>query len=414
MLLEGELRPATIRWEEGEIVEIGTGSAEHDVGDLVVLSGLVDSHVHVNEPGRTHWEGFVTATRAAILGGTTTIVDMPLNSSPPTVSVEALAAKRRAAEGKLSCDVAFWAGIVPGSSDEVANLADSGVCGFKVFLCDSGIPEYPPLSHGELAAVDTELPLLIHAEDPRFLGELGSTTRYLDYLSSRPPIAEAAAIERLITRRGPTHILHVSSAEAVEASAKGPDTMSGETCPHYLLFSAEEIPERATEFKCSPPIRQRHHQEALWEGLVHGSLGMVVSDHSPSPPELKARETGDYASAWGGISGLQVRLQAVWTGMVSRRLGIEWLGEWLSGAPSRLAGLDDRKGSIEVGKDADLVVFDPDGLLEVKGAQLQHRHPLTPYEGMRLRGEVVEVWLDGTRVVAEGTIDPGHGRMLRR
>lgn len=389
-----ELRPARVRWEKGVVTAIDDGPADLDFGDLVVLPGLVDSHVHVNEPGRTDWEGFATATRAAAAGGTTTIVDMPLNSVPPTVSVDALELKRASAAGQIVVDVGFWGGIVPGSETEIAGLIAAGVCGFKVFLTDSGVPEYPPMGLEGLAEVTLSIPLLVHAEADDLLTDPGPT--YPEYLASRPPEAEAVAIARVSGLAAPTHILHVSSAEGVEAIAAA-DGMTGETCPHYLTFTDEDV--TGVEFKCAPPIRSADHREALWEGLASGALSMVVSDHSPAPPALKR---GDFATAWGGIASLQLRLPIVWTGASSRAIGLETLARWLAGAPAGLAGLDDRKGEIAVGKDADFAVFDPDAVTEVSGRHLHHRHALTPYEGLRLRGRVVD------------TIQGSPARMLDR
>lgn len=379
VVLEDGVRSATVRYENGVFVSIGQGPADDDFGDLVVLPGLVDSHVHVNEPGRTRWEGFASATRAARAGGTTTIVDMPLNCVPPTTTVEALEEKRASAAGQLAVDTAFWGGVVPGSEGSIDALVGAGVCGFKVFLTDSGVPEYPPMPLRSLSELKLDIPLLVHAEADRHLGEPGPS--YAEYLSSRPPEAEAAAIGDVATVDAPVHILHVSSAEGVEAIAQS--GASGETCPHYLLFTDEEV--IGPEFKCAPPIREREHREALWEGLKSGVLSMVVSDHSPSPPEMKH---GDFVTAWGGIASLQLRLPAVWTGAASRGIAIVSLAGWLASAPAELAGLDDRKGSITVGKDADFVVFDPEGRTHVRGADLFHRHPTTPYEGMTLRGRV--------------------------
>jgi allantoinase len=382
VLVDGELRPATVHHEQGVIVAIDDAPGEDDFGDLVVLPGLVDSHVHVNEPGRTDWEGFATATRAARAGGTTTIVDMPLNSVPPTTTVAGLDEKRHAAHGKLSCDVAFWGGIIPGSIQEVPGLITAGVCGFKVFLTDSGVSEFPPIDISDLVGADIPVPLLVHAEADEHLGEPGPT--YVDYLASRPPVAEVAAIERLVGLEAPIHVLHVSSADAVAEIAAHPG-MSAETCPHYLTFTDQDV--TGPEFKCAPPIRSREHREALWDGLRAGTLSMVVSDHSPSPPAMK---DGDFATAWGGISSVQLRLPVTWTGASTRGFALEDLATWLALAPARLAGLADRKGSIEVGRDADFVVFDPDGETVVRGAELLHRHPSTAYEGMRLRGRVVD------------------------
>lgn len=395
-----------MQYEDGVIVSIGQGAADRDFGDLVVFPGLVDSHVHVNEPGRTEWEGFETATRAAAAGGTTTIVDMPLNSVPPTTDAEALRLKHRAAHGKLSVDCAFWGGIVPGSESAVPKLESAGVCGFKVFLIDSGVPEYPPMTPEALSTLELGVPLLVHAETGSHLGATGPT--YDEYLASRPPSAEAGAID-LVAGLGSVHILHVSSGEGVEAiSAAGP-RVTGETCPHYLVFCSDDV--TGTEFKCAPPIRGREQREALWEGLEGGILTMIVSDHSPSPPEMKE---GDFASAWGGISSIQLRLVAVWTAARGRGASLERMASWLASAPAGLAGIDDRKGSLAVGKDADFVVFDPEGVTSVRGADLYHRHPLTPYEGMSLRGRVVETTLRGAVIYDGRRVTDRSGRMLRR
>lgn len=424
VVIEGEMRPASIRIEHGVIVKVGQELPDVDFGDLVVMPGLVDSHVHVNEPGRSEWEGFTTATRAAAAGGTTTIVDMPLNSIPPTVTTAALAEKRAAAGGKLTVDVAFWGGLIPGSEGQIGPLVREGVCGFKSFLVDSGVAEFPPLTLAELSAAlpamkELGVPSIVHAEDPaRLQGLSGDATDYLSYLDSRPPGAEAAAVDdvaRLSAESGARiHVLHVSSAEAVEAVAAAPRSLTGETCPHYLTFCAEEIAPGATQFKCAPPIRSAEHRDALWAGLLDGSLSMVVSDHSPAPVEAKRLEAGDFGRAWGGIGSLQLRLPATWTGAAERGIGIPLLSRWLAFEPARLAGLDDRKGSIEVGLDADLVIWDPDGVTEVSGSDLEHRHPLTPYEGMALRGSVATTILGGVTVF-DGTITgPASGSMLRR
>jgi allantoinase len=286
-------------------------------------------------------------------------------------------------------------------------LVDAGVCGFKVFLTDSGVPEFPPVSIDYLRDLALDVPMLVHAESDRLLGEPGPG--YAAYLASRPPEAEAEAIRATAVLEGQTHILHVSSAEGVDAIASARRDLSGETCPHYLTFSAEDV--TGTSCKCAPPIREPRHREALWEGLATGSLAMVVSDHSPSPPEMKA---GDFATAWGGIASLQLRLGATLTGAAERGFDLVTIARWLALAPAALAGLDDRKGSISHGKDADLVVFDPEGGEVVRGSRLQHRHPLTPYEGMRLRGSVVVTMLRGEQVFDGERVTAGRGRMLSR
>ena len=400
------------------------GLADHDFGDLVVMPGLVDSHVHVNEPGRTEWEGFASATRAAAAGGTTSIVDMPLNSIPPTVSVDALRQKRESARSQIVVDVAFWGGLVPGSEGEIDALVDEGVCGFKAFMVDSGVSEFPPvdedqLANGLTAMADGGVPALVHAEDgDHFLEPAGDPRLYLTYLDSRPVLSEVRAVEKAIamaTESGATlHILHVSSGEASAAIGASSGAVSGETCPHYLTFASSEIPEGATAFKCAPPIREPEQREALWDALGRGDLGMIVSDHSPAPPDLKAIDSGDFTQAWGGIASLQIRLPAVWHGASSRGFDFPELADWLSRAPAALAGLDDRKGSIEVGHDADFVIWDPDAVTKVTGLELEHRHPVTPFEGMELRGRVVATVLGGLEVFSGDAVHRVRGRMLRR
>lgn len=398
------------------MTEVGDGLADVDFGDLVILPGLVDSHVHVNEPGRTEWEGFVTATAAAAAGGTTTIVDMPLNSIPPTVDRPALDLKRFAAKGVVSVDVAFWGGIVPGS--DPTPLVGEGVCGFKAFLVDSGVPEFPPMTVEALTDLMPALgglPLLVHAEDPALLAvPAGDPRGYPSYVASRPGTAEARAIESVapLASRGSVHVLHVSGAEATEALRNG--AMTAETCPHYLTFTADAIPDGSTVHKCAPPIRSAEDREALWEGLGDGTLDMVVSDHSPAPADLKDLEGGDFATAWGGIASLELRLQATWDGARQRGYDLADLAEWLAAAPARLAGLDGRKGRIEEALDADFVVFDPGGVTEVDARRLRQRHPITPYDGMRLAGAVVATYLGGIQVHGPGADTARRGRLLRR
>ena len=391
------------------------GASDVDLGDLALLPGLVDTHVHVNQPGRTEWEGFATATRAAAAGGVTTICDMPLNSLPPTVSVAALADKRAAATGKCWIDVAFWGGAVPGNADALRPLHQAGVTGFKCFLIDSGVPEFPPLEAadlrsvlGSLAAMDALL--IVHAEDAAEVKAMGSPSGrdYGSFVASRPPVAERRAIEKVIGAAAATgaraHIVHLSAAECVAmiAGAKGAGIrLTAETCPHYLYFAAEQVPDGATEFKCCPPIRDAANREALWRGLEAGVIDCVVSDHSPCPPELKV--PGDFAAAWGGIASLQLSLSAVWT--VARRRGrmLDDVVRWMATAPARLAGLS-AKGSLAVRCDADLVAFDPDETYVVEAARLLHRHPVTPYAGRTLTGRVRQTWLRGVAL-----LDPDSG-----
>ena len=380
-------------------------------GDEVLMPGLVDTHVHVNEPGRTHWEGFATATKAAAAGGVTTIVDMPLNNLPPTTYVHALEMKRAAASAQCWVDIAFWAGAVPGNVPDRAGLQRAGVRGFKCFLADSGVPEFLPLDRAGLLRAATQIAelgsvLLVHAEDPAHLGEVHGPGRadYPAFLRSRPPEAETSAIAAVIDAARQTgvraHILHVSSADAIDllaaARAEGL-AVTSETCPHYLTLAAEEVPAGATEFKCCPPIRERANSERLWAGLKAGLIDCIVSDHSPCPPELKLPGAGDFARAWGGIASLQLSLAVVWSYGRQRGFGLADLARWMAAAPAQLAGLDD-KGRIAVGCDADLVAFAPDASFVVEPGLLAHRHKLTPYAGQRLTGVVRRTWLRGREI----------------
>ncbi len=406
-----------------------------DAGDHLVMPGVVDSHVHVNEPGRTEWEGFTTATRAAVAGGVTTLVDMPLNSIPATTSVAALEAKREAARGRVRVDVGFWGGVVPGNSGELAALHEAGVLGFKAFLAPSGVDEFPHVGEAELRPAMRELArlgavLLVHAEDPSVLDRAepvwkapGASDRsYRTYLASRPPEAETAAIElvlRLCRELGTrVHVVHLATGAALPALAAAraeglPVTV--ETCPHYLTFAAEEIADGATAWKCAPPIREAAEREALWRALGRGEIDLVASDHSPAPPALKGLDSGDFRRAWGGIASLQLALPAVWTAARERGHRPEALVPWMCTGPARLAGLVGRKGAIAPGYDADLVVWDPEASFEVRPEDLHHRHPVTPYAGRTLFGRVVRTFVRGVEVFRDGEIvgDPA-GELLRR
>jgi allantoinase len=424
VLPDGE-RAATVHTEDGRITAVtafddAPSSAVILADDEVLLPGLVDSHVHVNEPGRTEWEGFASATRAAVAGGVTTIVDMPLNSIPATTTLEALHVKRQVAEGQVAADVAFWGGAVPGNLDQLRPLHEAGVVGFKCFLLDSGVPEFPPLDDAGLRAALAELAtfdglLIAHAEDADVIAAapVPGGPSYAGFLASRPGAAEQSAIGRLVEAARDTgsraHVVHLADADALpilrKARADGV-RITVETCPHYLTFAAEQVPDGATAFKCCPPIREASHREALWAALTDGDVDLVVSDHSPCTPELKRLDVGDFGEAWGGIASLQVALPVVWTGARARGVGLGRVVGWMSAAPARLAGLPG-KGAIAVGKDADLVAFAPEERWTV--GDLEHRNPVTPYSGRELHGVVRRTWLRGRPADGEPA-----GRLLRR
>lgn len=388
--------------------------------DEVLLPGLVDTHVHVNEPGRTDWEGFATATKAAASGGVTTIVDMPLNSIPPTCDVLALELKRKTAKGQIHVDVGFWGGAVPGNLPHIRGLHEAGVFGFKCFLLDSGVDEFPPLEPAELEAAMREIQsldglMIVHAEDARTI-ERAPTARganYESFLESRPRNSENLAVAEVIELGRRTscrvHILHVSSSDVVPmiASARHDGVhITAETCPHYLTFAAEDIPDGATQFKCCPPIREERNRELLWQGVRDGVIDMVVSDHSPSTPELKCFGTGDFGAAWGGISSLQLGLSAVWTEARRRGFSLADVVRWMCQAPATQAQLV-HKGWCDLGYDADFCVFAPDETFVVDAHRLQHKNAVTPYHGCLLNGVVRSTWLRGERVDIDAT-PKGH------
>lgn len=424
------VRPAGVLIENGKIAavagpdEIPAGVAIREAGDLAVIPALVDSHVHVNEPGRTEWEGFKTATEAAAAGGVGTIVDMPLNCSPVTTTRAALETKLAATKGKLSVDAAFWGGLVPGNLKELEPLAAGGVVGFKAFLTHSGLDEFPNATRADLEAAmpviaRLDLPLIVHAElDP--CGEpSGDPAVYDTYLRSRPADMELRAIRLLIElcrkTRCRTHIVHLSASDALadieDAKAEGlPLTV--ETCPHYLTFCSEEVPVGATQFKCAPPIRSAENREALWRGLGRGVIDFVVSDHSPCLPELKKLDEGDFLGAWGGVSGLQFTLPATLWGAVRRGYGLEEVVRWTARNTADFAGLT-AKGRLEKGRDADLVILDDAELFDLTPDRVRHRHALTPYDGLRLPGVAEATFVRGAAVYEKDAPFPApRGRAI--
>jgi allantoinase len=432
------LRPAAVHVRNGAITavtgidDVPADGTVVDAGTDIVAPGLVDIHVHVNEPGRTEWEGFATATRAAAAGGVTTLVDMPLNSVPPTVSLDALERKRTAAEGQCHVDVGFWGGAVPGNLDELADLHAAGVFGFKAFLVDPGVVEFGYLTAEQLEEAMARLGALdaltvVHAEDAELIAATASVWNSRDprahrtFLLSRPEDAEHRAVDQVagMARRtgARAHVLHLSSAMALEPLRHATDlgvALTAETCPHYLALDADAIPDGATAYKCAPPIRNSDNRDQLWAALADGTLSVVASDHSPCPAELKHSDTGNFRSAWGGIASLQLGLAVTWTQARLRGHTPQHLARWMSTAPARLVGLRD-KGALAPGHAADICVWDPDATWMVDGAALEHRHPVTPYDGMRLRGRVTATYLRGRLVYERGTIvGAPHGRLLAR
>jgi allantoinase len=404
-----------------EVVEAGD--------DTVVMPGLVDTHVHINSPGRTEWEGFRTATRAAAAGGVTTLIDMPLNSIPPTTTLAGFKAKLDTAKDDCFVDVGFWGGVVPGNTPELARMLAAGVVGFKCFLVPSGVDEFPHVTEDDLRLAMPELSrlgamLIVHAELP---GPMKATddTDYDAFLRSRPRAAENEAIELMIRLSrefgARVHIVHLSSSDALpllrEAQAAGVK-VTAETCPHYLHFAAETIPPGATEFKCCPPIREGENREKLWQGLVDGTIDLIVSDHSPCPASMKVRETGDFMAAWGGIASLQLRLPVTWTEARRRGFSLRELTNWLCANPARQVSLESRKGTLAPGCDADIVIWNPNREFVVDGAHLEHRHKLTPYNGEPLIGVVEKTFLRGKKIydshkeAQEAQNQLGRGRLI--
>lgn len=426
--LDGAFTACTVDVVDGVVSGIrafdGSADLVLDV-DTVLLPGLVDSHVHLDEPGRTSWEGFETGTAAAAAGGIATVVDMPLNSLPVTTTPEALAEKRAATAGKLAVDVAYWGGAVPENLGRLGALLDAGVVGVKCFLSPSGIDEFGHLSGDQLEQALSELAvrdglMIVHAEDPTHLHDDGALgTRYADFLASRPAASEAAAIETVIAAARRTgarvHIVHVSDGEAlstVRAARRDGVRITIETCPHYLTLSAEDIPDGSPAFKCCPPIRDRANQNLLWAGVADGTVDAIVSDHSPSTLELKERGGGDLGLAWGGIAGVQTGLAAVWTEAVRRGIPLEAIIPLMTTGPARIAGLGDR-GAIAVGAPAHLAVFAPDAPWTVDAARLEYRNKLSPWDGVEMSGGVVATYVNGwSAYTRESGVVGRHGREL--
>ncbi|CAN5465408.1 allantoinase AllB [soil metagenome] len=412
-VIDGEVRPGSVGVVDGVIVVLDPepGAHAHDIwlpDTAVLLPGLVDTHVHVNEPG-TDWEGFASATAAAAAGGITMLVDMPLDSDPVTTSVSALESKRAAAQGNCHIDVGFWGGVVPNNAGEPAVLAAlvaAGCLGFKCFLSDSGNPAFPPLSPGDFrrameSVAELDTVMLVHAESAAVIAECAPVEgdSYASFLRSRPDAAEVQAVQLVLDTVAATgaraHIVHVSSAASLPllaAAKRAGLPVTAETCPHYLTFAAEEIPDGGTEFAACPPIRGDENRQQLWAGLRDGVLDMIVSDHSPCAPQYKG--SGDFGVAFGGISSLQLGLRAVWTQALRQGMDLADVCRWMAERPAALAGLTDR-GRIAVGARADFVVFDPAARNRVDATQLHHRHPVTPYDGLELQGAVLQTWLAG-------------------
>jgi len=432
--LPDAIAPRSIHIREERIVFVGdytdvvTGCEVIDAADdSVVMPGLVDTHVHINAPGRTEWEGFRSATLAAAAGGVTTLVDMPLNSIPPTTTLANFETKLATARNDCFGDVGFWGGVVPGNTAELERMFAAGVVGFKCFLVPSGVDEFQHVTEADLREAMPELTrlgalLIVHAELPESILNNGSDGDYQSFLNSRPRAAENDAIELMIrlSREFDTrvHIVHLSSAEALpqlRAAQAAGVKITAETCPHYLHFTAETVPDGATEFKCCPPIREETNREQLWDGLRDGTIDFIVSDHSPCPGEMKLRESGDFMKAWGGIASLQLRLPIVWTEARHRGFSLEDVTRWLCTNPARQVSFAPQKGAIAVGSDADLVIWSPDQQFTVAASTLHHRHKITPYEGELLNGVVEKTFLRGKKIYDTGhlTADPSGHMLLK-
>jgi len=425
VLTPGGLKDMIVFISNGKIVDVSVDLIDEgfeliDYGELVIMPGLVDTHVHINEPGRENWEGFETATKAAAAGGITMLVDMPLNSSPVTIDVDSFNTKIKAAKGKLYVDCGFYGGIVPGNENEIEGLIKNGVVGFKAFMIHSGIDDFPDVSEADLRkALDvlkrsgSKLPLLVHAE--MNISKINSVTpdtkSYSGFLESRPREMENKAIGLLIDLSREydyhIHIVHLSSSDAISIIRKAKSEgvkVTVETCPHYLFFSSENIDDNDTRFKCTPPIRENENREKLWKAVEDGLIDLIVSDHSPCDPRLKFIEEGNYEKAWGGISSLQLGLSVVWTEAVKRNITLEKISKLMSTNTAAFIGMNRYKGKIEKGFDADLVIFDPMEKFTVEENLLYHKHKVTPYIGCELSGKVEATYLNGEKIFENGKI----------
>lgn len=436
-LLRGaKFMSAAMLLRDGKIVDIvsadaiPSGYTVHDVGDHVVMPGLVDSHVHINEPGRTEWEGFETATRAAAAGGITTLTDMPLNCIPVTTSAAAFEEKLRHIAGRIWIDVCFWGGVVPGNAGELDRMMRQGVMGFKCFLIHSGIDDFPNVERPDLEQsmpilAKRGLPLLVHAELDLSQGVshkplIDEPHKYSHFLASRPREWENEAIKLMIELCKEfdcrVHIVHLSSSDALPLIAKAKAEclkITTETCPHYLTLAAEDVPDGNTSYKCTPPIRERENSDKLWQGLEDGTIDFIVSDHSPCTPELKLLSEGNFDKAWGGISSLQLGLPAIWTEAQRRGYSLSDVSRWMSYGPAKFLGIDNVKGSLEPGHDADIVIFAPEQGFTLEQSMIHHRHKLTPHMGRTWQGKVLETYVRGNKVYDHGQFaDQPLGRAI--
>ncbi len=418
--IDTQLIEATIHVKNGIIHSISPskysieGLPFQDFGDLLLMPGIIDAHVHINEPGRTHWEGFDSATKAAALGGITTLIEMPLNADPVTTNVEAFELKKKATKNKLHVNCGFYGGVIPNNEKDIEPLIKAGVFGIKGFLTHSGIDEFPNVSNADLEKIAPilakyDLPLLLHCE----LGEnknipqvINNPKSYRAYLASRPTEWELNALKLTLDLQEKynikTHVVHLSNANGLESINKGKKRtkkITVETCPHYLFFNAETIPDGNPIYKCAPPIREQENNDKLWKGLLNNEFDFLASDHSPSPPEIKELESGDLFKAWGGIAGLQFTLPALWTAGERKGLTIEKLIPLLTSNPAKFLGLDHKKGYLKAGYEADITIWNDTKEIEVTKEIIAHKHKTTPYLGHRLKGKIIHTFVKGRHVV---------------